>query len=82
MVADNNFVNDAAGSKVPQFEELNFKKLNKFFISFLMRCNWAYLVLTTKKPEHIHDLDPFIDSDAVMTQIQTRMVNKEKVGWR
>ena len=67
MVADNNFVNVTAGYKVPQFEELNFKKFKKFFILFLMRYNRAYLVLTTKKPEHIHDLDPSIDPGAVMT---------------
>ena len=82
MVADNNFVNVAAGSKVPQFEELSYKKFKKFFISFLMRYNRAHLLLTTKKPEHIHDLDPSIGPDAVMTQILMRMVNKEKVRWR
>ena len=79
MVADNNFVNTAVGFKVPQLEEQNLKNFNKFFFSFLMRYT---LVLTTRKPEHIHDLDPSTDHDADMTPIQMRMVNKEKVWWR
>ena len=75
-------MNVATGFKVPQFEELNFKKFMKFFISFLTRYNQAHLVLTTRKLEHIHDLNSSINPDAIMTQIQMRMVNKVKVRWR
>ena len=81
MAADGNFTNVASGSKVPPFEELNFKKFKKFFTSFLMRHNRAHLVLSKDKPRHIHDLDSTVPAGAHMTDAQKKRLGKAKKLW-
>mmetsp|Transcript_18781 Transcript_18781/g.27136 ORF Transcript_18781/g.27136 Transcript_18781/m.27136 type:complete len:177 (-) Transcript_18781:667-1197(-) len=81
MAADGNFTNVASGSKVPPFEELNFKKFKKFFTSFLMRHNRAHLVLSKDKPRHIHDLDSTVPAGAHMTDAQKKRLRKAKKLW-
>jgi hypothetical protein len=82
MVAEKDFTSGTATSKAPPFEELNFKKFKKFFLSFLMRHDRAHLAITSEPPVHISDLNKTIPREHVMTEAQDKKVKTARKAWR
>ena len=82
MVAEKDFTSGTASTKAPPFEELNFKKFKKFFLSFLMRHERAHLAITSKAPVHISDLNKQIPREHVMTEAQHKRVKAARRTWK
>lgn len=71
-----------ASTKAPPFEELNFKKFKKFFLSFLMRHERAHQAILEKLPTHISELNKRIPREQPMTQAQAKKVKQARKKWR
>jgi hypothetical protein len=71
-----------ATSKAPPFEELNFKKFKKFFLSFLMRHDRAHLAITSEPLVHINDLNKTVPREHVMSEAQDKKVKTARRAWR
>jgi hypothetical protein len=82
MVASEDFTSGTATTKAPRFEELNFKKFKKFFLSFLMRHDRAHLAITGRQPVHISDLNKTIPREQPMTETQNKRVKAARKKWR
>jgi hypothetical protein len=82
MVAEKDFTSGTTSTKAPPFEELNFKKFKKFFLSFLMRHDRAHLAITSQPPVHISDLNKQIPREHVMTEAQYKRVKTARRTWK
>ena len=83
MAADEEFTNGLAITKAPPFEELNYKKFEKFFLSFLMRHDRAHQAILGKlSTTQISELNKRIPQEQPMNLEQIKKVKQARKKWR
>ena len=71
-----------ASTKAPPFEELNFKKFKKLFLSFLKRHELAYQAILENLPTHISELNKRIPREQPITKARNKRVKQAREKWR